>query len=85
MTLIDADRLKQAILTIMPERSEVLLVIDEQPDIFALLKGQKAVKPRSKITSGEYPHVSNRCGNCNEILYKYYKFCPTCGTAVEWE
>ena len=32
MKLIDADALKQAILTTMPERSEVLLIVDNQPD-----------------------------------------------------
>lgn len=32
MKLIDADALKQAILSIMPERSEVLLIVENQPD-----------------------------------------------------
>lgn len=32
MRLIDADALKQAILTTMPERSEVLLIVDNQPE-----------------------------------------------------
>lgn len=32
MRLIDADALKQAILSIMPERSEVLLIVDNQPE-----------------------------------------------------
>lgn len=31
MRLIDVDKLKQAILSIMPERSEVLLVVDQMP------------------------------------------------------
>lgn len=30
--LIDSDRLRQAILTTMPERSEVLLIVDNQPE-----------------------------------------------------
>ena len=30
--LIDSEKLKQAILTTMPERSEVLLIVDNQPD-----------------------------------------------------
>lgn len=30
--LIDSEKLKQAILTFMPERSEVLLIVDNQPD-----------------------------------------------------
>jgi len=32
MKLIDADALKQAILSTMPERSEVLLIVDNQPE-----------------------------------------------------
>lgn len=30
--LIDSDRLRQSILTTMPERSEVLLIVDNQPE-----------------------------------------------------
>lgn len=30
--LIDSEKLKQAILTTMPERSEVLLIVENQPD-----------------------------------------------------
>jgi hypothetical protein len=30
--LIDSEKLKQAILTYMPERSEVLLIVDNQPE-----------------------------------------------------
>jgi len=30
--LIDSDRLRQAILSIMPERSEVLLIVDNQKE-----------------------------------------------------
>ena len=32
MKLIDADALKRAILSMMPERSEVLLIVDNQPE-----------------------------------------------------
>lgn len=32
MKLIDADALRQAILSTMPERSEVLLIVDNQPE-----------------------------------------------------
>lgn len=32
MKLIDADALRQAILSMMPERSEVLLIVDNQPE-----------------------------------------------------
>ena len=30
--LIDSEKLKQSILSIMPERSEVLLIVDNQPE-----------------------------------------------------
>lgn len=30
--LIDSDKLKQAILSMMPERSEVILIVDNQPE-----------------------------------------------------
>ena len=30
--LIDSEKLKQAILSIMPERSEALLIVDNQPE-----------------------------------------------------
>lgn len=32
MRLIDADALRQAVLSMMPERSEVLLIVDNQPE-----------------------------------------------------
>lgn len=48
MKLIDADALRQAILSIMPERSEVLLIVDNQPEksveeIEAFLREKRAV------------------------------------------
>ena len=54
-------------------------------EALALLKEQEAVKPKSKSRHGEYPQIVHRCGNCNEILYRHYKHCPTCGRAVKWE
>lgn len=60
----------------------VLQFFDE---VIELLKEQKAVKPKSKSRKGEYPQIVHRCGNCNEILYRYYKYCPTCGRQVKWE
>ena len=39
--LIDSERLKQAILTTMPERSEVLLIVDNQPDAVVRCKDCK--------------------------------------------
>ena len=53
--------------------------------ILAMLKEQEAVKPKSKSRHGEYPQIVHRCGNCNEILYRHYKYCPMCGKAVKWE
>lgn len=58
--------------------------IDVLADALALLKEPEAVKPKSKSRHGEYPQIVHRCGNCNEILYRYYKFCPTCGRSVKW-
>ena len=54
-------------------------------DAIALLKEQGPITPNSKSRIGEYPQIVHRCGNCNEILYKYYKFCPSCGKEVKWE
>ena len=54
-------------------------------DALELLKEQEAVKPKSISRHGEYPQIVHRCGNCNEILYRYYKHCPTCGRQVKWE
>jgi len=54
-------------------------------DVINLLKEQEAVKPKSKSRHGEYPQIVHRCGNCNEVLYRYCKYCPTCGRAVKWE
>ena len=54
-------------------------------DAIALLKEQEAVKPKSKSRHGVYPQFLYRCGNCNGILYRHYKHCPTCGRSVKWE
>lgn len=54
-------------------------------DILELLKEQGAVKPKSKTRHGEYPQIVHRCGNCNEILYRHYKHCPSCGRSVKWD
>ena len=64
---------------------QLLLEYSEVEDLLALLKEQDAVKPKSKSRHGEYPQIVHRCGNCNEVLYRYYKYCPTCGKAVKWE
>lgn len=36
--LIDSEKLKQSILTTMPERSEVLLVVNAQPEVIVRCK-----------------------------------------------
>lgn len=54
-------------------------------DAIELLKEQEAVKPKSKSRHGEFPQIVHRCGHCNEILYRYYKYCPTCGRQAKWE
>ena len=42
MKLIDADALKQEILTYMPERSEVFLIVDNQPEVISFVRNEKA-------------------------------------------
>lgn len=43
--LIDSEKLKQAILSIMPERSEVLLIVDNQPEGIVRCKDCKWGEP----------------------------------------
>ena len=59
--------------------------MDLLADALELMEEQDAVKPKSKSRHGEYPQIVHRCGNCNEILYRYYKYCPTCGRSVKWD
>ena len=54
-------------------------------DAYDLLKEQCAVKPKSKSRKGEYPQIVHKCGNCNQVLYRYYKYCPSCGKQVKWQ
>ena len=54
-------------------------------DALALLKEQETVKPKTKTRHGAYPQISHRCGNCGEVLYRYYNYCPSCGKVVKWE
>lgn len=53
MKLIDADALRQAILSTMPERSEVLLIVDNQPDAVVRCKdckqGEQSVLPNRHL------------------------------------
>ena len=67
------------------DQNTLIVTLDVLKEILALLKEREAVKPKSKSRKGEYPHIVHRCGNCNEILYEYYKYCPSCGRAVKWE
>ncbi len=48
-------------------------------DALALLKEQRAVKPR--VSS-----VEQRCGNCNKVIeMDGWKACPWCGKPILWE
>lgn len=47
--LIDSDRLRQAILTTMPERSEVLLIVDNQPEGIVRCKDCKNWKTNTQF------------------------------------
>ena len=69
----------------MHEAIDMGVCVDLFMDILELLKERESVKPKSKSRHGEYPQIVHRCGNCNEILYRHYKFCPTCGRQVKWE
>ena len=50
--LIDSERLKQDIFTFMPERSEVLLIVDNQPDAVVRCKDCRYWKDNN----GGYPN-----------------------------
>ena len=82
----DHAMLKDA-LELLKEQEELLRKLQKDKDKLCLdvsewkhkfhdrpLKEQEAVKPKSKSRHGEYPQIVHRCGNCNEILYRYYKF-----------
>lgn len=57
--LIDSERLKQAILTIMPERSEVLLIVDNQPEVIVRCKDCKHQDP-DRFDDGEGNYVCRK-------------------------
>ena len=47
--------------------------------VVAILKEQKAVKPR--VSS-----VEQRCGNCNKVIeMDGWVACPWCGKPIDWE
>ena len=60
MTLIDADALKQAILSIMPERSEVLLIVDNQPE--GIVRCKDCIFHEKSIKGKGYC-----CGTCDGL------------------
>ena len=52
---------------------------DAVDDAIAMLKVQKAVKPR--VSS-----VEQHCGNCNKVIeMDGWKACPWCGKLIDWE
>lgn len=53
-------------------------------DVFTILKEQEPANAKIIERENEYPKTVFRCGNCNGILYRYYKFCPECGREVKW-
>lgn len=79
MKLIDADALRQEILSIMPERSEVLLIVDNQPEIERLQpkKGHWEMKEDPFGLFDEIP-VCSECG-CTNDMRKKTEFCEHCG------
>ncbi len=59
--LIDSETLKHAILTTMPERSEVLLIVDNQPEVVARCKDciyAKVASDDNGYFYCEYPFAS---------------------------
>ena len=53
-------------------------------DVFALLKEQEAVKPKSKSRHGANAQIQHFCGNCMTMLYGKPKYCSECGKMVKW-
>ena len=62
MKLIDADALRQAILSTMPERSEVLLIVDNQPE--GIVRCKDCIKRREWFCEldGKYHSPNFFCG-----------------------
>jgi len=85
MKLIDADALRQAILSTMPERSEVLLIVDSQPEIERIQpKTVNPVKPLD--VDDDYTYLCDSCKGelfCGDVLRDH--FCPSCGGRIEWK
>ena len=91
MKLIDADALRQAILSIMPERSEVLLIVDNQPEVVTGSADGTWIQ-KADATGHEY----SMCSVCETVINTpdgfggYYKldmtgakYCPNCGARMD--
>lgn len=73
--LIDSDRLRQAILTTMPERSEVLLIVDNQPEGIVRCKGCKhrPIKPEDYENGFDLEFPDSVCPcQCDDGWYSWY-------------
>ena len=53
-------------------------------DAIALLKEQKAVKPRSVVRHGANAQIQHFCGNCNTMLHGKPNYCSECGKGILW-
>ena len=91
MKLIDADALRQAILSIMPERSEVLLIVDNQPDAIALLKEQEAklltfdeVKKHYSVPNELHGDIKKTIDYENDIVPLYLECTYEDAWVVHW-
>lgn len=62
--LIDSEKLKQAVLTIMPERSEVLLIVDNQPEGVVRCPGCVYKKTCIHTMNGVDPDGFCKWGRC---------------------
>ena len=72
--LIDSETLKQAILTFMPERSEVLLIVDNQPEAVVRCKDCKH-RPTKNLELEqilEFPDGVCPCQNPDDDYYSWY-------------
>lgn len=72
--LIDSEKLKQAVLTIMPERSEVLLIVDNQPEAVVPCKNCKH-RPTKNLELEQildFPDCVCPCQNMDDDYYSWY-------------
>ena len=51
----------------------------------AMLKEQEAVKPMLITWDHPLKGVAYVCPNCKKEARDYWKYCPFCGKAIDWE